>query len=112
MAAGIESDLSGWKCPRCGRMTGAPVAFSRGTVERDVPVCGLCGELESMRDAVGMPVQSPDDWPVAPDELGREFARLAAFSQGGRVLEAEVDPETARDVLSGEWSSLDEEEGR
>jgi hypothetical protein len=46
-------------------------------VERDVRICARCGELENVRDMAGEPPIPPSDWPVDPEELGREYAALA-----------------------------------
>jgi hypothetical protein len=54
---------------------------SRMALDRSVMICGLCGELEAMRDLHELPPLPPNEWPVAPDELGREFALRAAVRQ-------------------------------
>ena len=64
----------------------------------------LCGSLEAQREAHGLSAQPPDEWPISPAELGREFAWYTDFIQRASVSVVTVDPETARDMLAGEWS--------
>ncbi len=48
-----------------------------GEAERDVSICPTCGRLEMAREQAGAPPIPPPDWPLSPDELGREYAALA-----------------------------------
>lgn len=67
---------------RCGQGYGDTILTGSGmAVERDVEICPLCGSLEAVRDALGLPPIPPDEWPVDPDEPGREFAAHIKFLQ-------------------------------
>jgi hypothetical protein len=83
------------ECLRCGRnLTAAEgdiAAPSRMHATRDVPICSLCGELEFLRDFMGWPPIA--DWPLDPEELGREFATHCGLSQGAETPD-DLYPET------------------
>jgi hypothetical protein len=63
--------FSAIKCPRCGRLTGADdVLPSR--VDPAQRVCYTCDQQEVL---TGSTVPS-SEWPVSPDELGRQYTVL------------------------------------
>lgn len=56
------------ECPRC---TGPLRAFpqdagsrSRISVERDITVCGPCGQDEAVRERLGLAPVPPGEWPL------------------------------------------------
>jgi hypothetical protein len=56
-----------------------------------LPICPACGDLEAWRDFAGWPPIPPADWPVDPDELGREYALLIRCARNGELQEMRVD---------------------
>lgn len=68
-------------CPRCSKPLDLP---DLGGEERTVrittgpyiDICSTCTACEEQRWHAGWPEIATDDWPVDPDELGREYALL------------------------------------
>ena len=56
-----------------------------------LPICPACGDLEAWRVFAGWPPIPPHDWPVDPDELGREYALLIRCTRKGELAEMRVD---------------------
>ena len=62
-------------------------AMSRNALGRDIPICATCGMAEAVRDLAKQPPIPYNEWPVDPDELGREYAATARWRQPGQPLD-------------------------
>ncbi len=80
-------------CQRCGRpYPERLVTNSRmASFMTPLPICPACGDLEAWRHFAGWPPIPPDDWPVDPDELGREYAVLIRAARNGELSEMRVE---------------------
>jgi hypothetical protein len=81
------------RCPRCGRIV-RDIEWnttSRVTVERDVAICDLCGELEAQRDMGGKAPVPPDEWPMDAGQLGADFAALCQRQRQGELRWVQAD---------------------
>jgi hypothetical protein len=85
------------ECPRCGVLQGRHglASGTRTTDDREPTICTLCGSLEATRDFHRLPPIPPDEWPVDPEELGREFALHVSGHQAGEVAQLPLDSSVA-----------------
>jgi len=75
-------------CPRCVMEYHPDLpAMSRNALGRDIPICATCGMAEAVRDLAKQPPIPYNEWPVDPDELGREYAATARWRQPGQPLD-------------------------
>jgi hypothetical protein len=63
-----EGELMKDECPRCklplAAFEGDIGAASRIVTERNVRICGACGQDEAVRDALGLAPVSFGEWPI------------------------------------------------
>jgi hypothetical protein len=62
-------------CPRCSKPLDLPDLGGERMVTY-TEICSTCTACEDQRWHAGWPEILPDEWPVDPDELGREYALL------------------------------------
>jgi hypothetical protein len=80
-------------CPRCGRPYPEKIFTNSrmASFMHPLPICPACGDLEAWRDHAGWPPIPPHEWPVDPDELGREYALLIRATRRGELAEMRVE---------------------
>jgi hypothetical protein len=76
-----DAETKGWRpCPRCAR----PLVTDGGTrarAERDIAICHLCCEAESLYGYDPRDQAPVDSWPLPPEKLGQEHLTLACRGQ-------------------------------
>lgn len=80
-------------CRRCGRSYPERVVTNSrmASFMTPLPICPSCGDLEAWRVFAGWPPIPPHDWPIDPDELGREYALLIRCTRRGELAEMRVE---------------------
>jgi hypothetical protein len=80
-------------CARCGRPYPERIVTNSrmASFMQPLHICAACGDLEAWRVFAGWPPIPPHEWPVDPDELGREYALLIRCTRKGEMPEMRVE---------------------
>ncbi|HEU0316851.1 MAG TPA: hypothetical protein VFR49_05945 [Solirubrobacteraceae bacterium] len=80
-------------CRRCGRPYPERIFTNSrmASFMHPLPICPACADLEAWRGFAGWPPIPPHEWPVDPDELGREYALLIRCTRRGELQEMRVE---------------------